>query len=534
MPGIPPRARDPGSPGDRGASQCRGRYWGAPHLLLPTTPQEGPIRTTASILHLDLDAFFTSVEQRDKPSLRGRPVIVGGVGGRGVVATASYEARRYGARSAMPTAEARRRCPAGTAFLAGRFEAYRRSSAVVMGLLQELSPLVEQVSIDEAYVDLAAHADADLGVPALGRLGAELLDRIREATGGLTASAGIASSKMLAKIGSDLRKPAGLTVIAPGDELALLHPLPVTRLGGVGPATEQRLRVLGVRTVGDLARIDRADLVSVFGRAHGEGLYRLARAEDDRAVEPEREAKSVSAEETFETDVTDKRVLGAEVDSLADRVGARLAKGGAFGRTVTLKARRHDFSTLTRSETLTHSTNEPAAIAAVARRLLGALDTSEGLRLLGVGVSGLADHTQDELLTVDADLFTAARRRAQVEVEVPDAMGEPSATVETGGHDPAPPVDRQRSLHDDHHPEAAGAADAAGEPGQDRRRRLPVWRPGQDVVHEQLGPGWVWGSGLGRVTVRFEGPRTGPGPIKTLPADDPELSPGDPPDWTGA
>jgi DNA polymerase-4 len=502
----------------------RGRDTGRRRARGPRRRRGGHIRTTASILHLDLDAFFTSVEQRDKPSLVGRPVIVGGVGGRGVVATASYEARRYGARSAMPTAEARRRCPAGTAFLAGRFEAYRTSSRVVMELLHELSPLVEQVSIDEAYVDLAAAADADLGVAALKRLGRELLNRITAATGGLTASAGIASSKMLAKIGSDLDKPAGLTVVAPGDELAVLHPLPVTRLSGVGPATEQRLRVRGVRTVGDLARIDRADLVSVFGRAHGEGLHRLARADDDREVEPEREAKSLSSEETFETDVTDKRVLGAEVDALADRVGARLATAGAFGRTVTLKARRHDFSILTRSETLGHATNDPATIAAVARRLLAAVDTSEGLRLLGVGVSGLADHTQDELLSVDADLFTASRPLA-TEVEVPDAMADAPEVPETvsadGPEQLVPPIDRGRTLRD--HPTAAGAL---------RRQRLPVWRPGQDVVHERLGRGWVWGSGLGRVTVRFEGPRTAPGPVRTFRADDPELAPGEPPDWT--
>lgn len=483
----------------------------------PDCARRGQIRTTPSILHLDLDAFFTSVEQRDKPSLAGRPVIVGGVGGRGVVATASYEARRYGARSAMPTAEARRRCPAGTAFLSGRFEAYRKSSAVVMGLLHELSPLVEQVSIDEAYVDLAAGAPGALDVPAVTALGRSLLARITDVTGGLTASAGIASSKMLAKIGSELDKPRGLTVVAPGDELTVLHALAVTRISGVGPATEQRLRVLGVRTVGDLARVEHADLVSVFGKAHGDNLFRLARADDDRAVVPEREAKSVSAEETFDTDVTDRAVLGAELDALADRVGARLARTGTFGRTVTLKVRRHDFSTLTRSETLGHGTNDPATIAAVARRLLSGIDPSEGLRLLGVGTSGLIAHTQDELLPTDTAGTPAsggpgipAAERSKTRLEQA-----PEGVSWTGGRLAGTP------------PAATTGVGPAARVGPD----APVWRPGQDVVHAELGAGWVWGSGRGRVTVRFEGPGTPPGPVRTFPVDDPALRPGEAPDW---
>src|SRR4051812_46644700 len=310
------------------------------------------VRREASILHLDLDAFFAAVEQRDKPSLRGRPVVVGGVGGRGVVATASYEARAYGARSAMSTAEARRRCPPGTAFLGGRFAAYRRTSDVVMGLLGELSPLVEPVSIDEAYVDLAAtsptHPGADLSVDGVTAIGRRLKERIAEATGGVTGSVGIGSSKLMAKIGSDLDKPDGLVVVPPGAELDVLHPLPVTRLGGVGPATAERLRQVGVRTVADLAAKSLADLVALVGRAHGTALHQLARAEDDRPVVADREAKSVSAEETFERDLTDLAVLGREIDAMATRVGERLRSSGVSGRTVTLKLRRYDFTTQTR------------------------------------------------------------------------------------------------------------------------------------------------------------------------------------------
>src|SRR5215208_6405383 len=349
------------------------------------------MRREASVLHLDLDAFFAAVEQRDKPSLRGRPVVVGGVGGRGVVATASYEARAYGARSAMSTAEARRRCPAGTAFLGGRFAAYRRTSEVVMTLLRELSPLVEPVSIDEAYVDLAAMSPGhDLSVAGVTALGNQLKERIAVATGGVTGSVGIGTSKLMAKLASDMDKPDGLVVVEPGTELEVLHPLPVTRLGGVGPATAERLHQVGVKTVADLAAKSLTDLVALAGRAHGTGLYALARAEDDRPVVADREVKSVSHEETFERDLTDLDVLGREIDSMAARVGERLKKSAFSGRTVTLKLRRYDFTTLTRSQTLPQPTDDPRQIAAIARRLLAEAGTAGGLRLLGVGVSGLS------------------------------------------------------------------------------------------------------------------------------------------------
>jgi DNA polymerase IV len=443
------------------------------------------MRREASVLHLDLDAFFAAVEQRDKPSLRGRPVVVGGVGGRGVVATASYEARAFGARSAMSTAEARRRCPPGTAFLGGRFAAYRRTSDVVMALLRELSPLVEPASLDEAYVDLAAGEGLDLSVEGVTTIGQSLKERIAEATGGVTGSVGIGTSKMVAKIGSDLDKPNGLVVVPPGSELEVLHPLPVTRLGGVGPATAERLHQIGVKTVGDLAAKSLADLVALAGKAHGAGLYALARAEDDRAVVPDREAKSVSAEETFERDLTDLAVLGREIDSMAARVGTRLRASAFSGRTVTLKLRRYDFTTLTRSQTLAQPTDDTRQIAATARRLLSDAGAEGGLRLLGVGVSGLSLYAQ-------GDLFAEESEPMPAETAADEA---PSAEPETDL-----PVQRQ-------------------------------WWPGQDVRHDDLGTGWVWGRGLGRVTVRFEGPSTAPGPVRTLAADDPALQPAGPPDW---
>jgi DNA polymerase-4 len=443
------------------------------------------MRREASILHLDLDAFFAAVEQRDKPSLRGRPVVVGGVGGRGVVATASYEARAYGARSAMSTAEARRRCPPGTAFLGGRFAAYRRTSDVVMELLRGLSPLVEPVSIDEAYVDLAAGPARDLSVSGVTELARRLKERIAAATGGVTGSVGIGSSKLMAKIASDLQKPDGLVVVPPGSELEVLHPLPVTRLGGVGPATAERLHQVGVTTVADLAAKSLPDLVALAGRAHGAGLHALARAEDDRAVVPDREVKSVSHEETFERDLTDLDVLGREIDSMASRVGSRLRASAYSGRTVTLKLRRYDFTTLTRSQTLPQPTDDARQIATTARRLLAEAGAAGGLRLLGVGVSGLSLYAQ-------GDLFATDDEPADEAVAGPD----PTEAAEQ----PPLPVEKR-------------------------------WWPGQDVRHDELGAGWVWGRGLGRVTVRFEGPRTAPGPVRTLVADDPALHASDPPDW---
>ena len=445
------------------------------------------MRREPSILHLDLDAFFAAVEQRDKPSLRGRPVVVGGTGGRGVVATASYEARAFGARSAMPTAEARRLCPPGTAFLGGRFAAYRRTSDVVMALLRDLSPLVEPVSIDEAYVDLAAGGH-DLSVAGLTAMATDLKARLAAATGGVTGSVGIGTSKSLAKIGSELDKPDGLTVVPAGSELEVLHPLPVRALGGVGPVTAERLAQIKVKTVGDLHRLSLVDLTSLVGQANGAGLYRLARADDDRPVVADREAKSVSAEETFARDVTDPARLAAEVDALATRVGTRLQRSGTSGRTVTLKVRRYDFSTLTRSQTLAHAVDDPRHIAEVAHRLLAAVDRSGGLRLLGVGVSGLSPYAQGDLFA------TETAPVVEPVVDAPDVEPVPA--------DPRP-----------------GPA-------------VHAWYPGQDVAHPDHGAGWVWGSGLNRVTVRFEGPRTAPGPVRTLAADDPALQPADPPDWT--
>ncbi|MDO5683268.1 MAG: DNA polymerase IV, partial [Propionibacteriaceae bacterium] len=416
------------------------------------------MRTRPSILHLDLDAFFAAVEQRDKPSLRGKPVIVGGIGQRGVVATASYEARVFGVRSAMPTHEARRRCP-HAAFLAARFGAYRAASEQVMAALRSLSPLVEPLSLDEAFVDLAASPhDLDFSTPALTTLVTELKAEVGRRTGGLTASVGIGSSKFMAKLATELDKPDGLRIVDPGSEVALIAPLSVRVIPGVGPATGERLAKLGVRTVADLQALKQAELIRELGKAAGSTLHELAYARDDRPVIAEREAKSISVEDTFEHDERDPHVLAALLDRDAAQVAARVQAGGLFARTVTIKVRRPDFTTWTRSRTLDGATDHAAVIARVAKDLLTGLDVREGVRLIGVGVAGLTRVAQEEL-------FPATD----------------------------PPPDDPGSIDT---PPTAGAAGPAP-----ARNAATTWLPGADVTHDDHGDGWVWGAGLGRVTV---------------------------------
>ena len=424
-------------------------------------------------MHLDLDAFFASVEQRDKPSLRGKPVVVGGVGGRGVVSTASYEARRYGVRSAMSTREARSRCP-HAAFLNPRFHAYRDTSQKVMQVLRDLSPLVEPLSLDEAFVDLVPTGLTSYDDDSVRALAEDVRARVRETTGGLTASVGIGTSKFIAKVASDLDKPDGLVVVRAGTERDLLRPMHVTVIPGVGPATAERLRRAGISTVADLESISEDELVRLLGKAHGHGLFQLARAQDDRPVEPERETKSVSVEGTYDTDLTDKRLMEGLVGRQALNVADRLRKNGLSGRTITLKVRLHDFTTLSRSTTLPAPTDTGTTISRLARGLLGELDLTGGVRLLGVGVSGLADWIQDDLFGDE----------------------EPEPEEESV---PAPPLP---------------------DPSQTR-----TWVPGMDVEHTEHGRGWVWGSGRGIVTVRFETAETPPGPVRSLQAADPDLTP---------
>lgn len=482
-------------------------------------------RSHASVLHLDLDAFFASVEQRDKPSLRGKPVVVGGTGWRGVVATASYEARAFGVRSAMSTREARARCP-HAAYLRGRFDAYREASGIVMGLLRELSPLVEPLSLDEAFVDLAAGDDPDLGTDALRRTAEDLRARVHEATGGLTASVGLATSKFVAKVASDLDKPDGLVVVAPGTEQELLRPMAVTVIPGVGPATAERLRRTGVRTVADLEGLSEDELVRQLGTAHGRNLYALARADDTRPVVAEREAKSVSVESTYETDLREVPVMADVLARQAADVSRRLGKAGLSGRTITIKVRLADFTTFSRSATLPAPVDDAGPIARVARTLLDELnrdhDLRGGVRLLGVGVAGLADWVQDDLFSILDDDQTGAP-------DAPDATPAAATTTEVPGAPATPPSEAAASQ------DQAAEGSAAESPGDDASAPEDRdWAAGLDVVHAEHGRGWVWGAGRGVVTVRFETALTPPGPVRSFRADDPALQRWRPPLASGA
>jgi len=346
--------------------------------------------TQRAIIHLDLDAFFVAVERLDDPSLIGVPVIVGGrPDARGVVSSASYEARAFGVHSAMPTAQALRLCP--KAVLApGNRRRYVAMSNQVMAILAEYTPLLEPVSIDEAFLDVTG-TEGHYGPPT--QLAHTLQDHI-EGELGLSASLGVASNKLVAKIASDFRKPHGVTVVPPGAEAAFLAPLPIRRLWGVGPVMARELARLGIQTIGDLANVSASTLRAHFG-AQGEGLWRAAHGIDDRPVTPEHEAKSLSREETFAQDIGDATVLRRELLRLSDAVASRLRRHNLQARTVAIKLRYGDFTTLTRQVTLAEPTDTGPVIYAQALALFeAAWDRRQPVRLLGVGAAGLCQQAR--------------------------------------------------------------------------------------------------------------------------------------------
>lgn len=339
------------------------------------------------IFHADLDAFYASVEQLDHPELRGRPVLVGGSPAeRGVVAAASYEARRHGARSAMPMRTAMRLCPPDAVRVPPRFDRYRAVSRQVMALFHARTALVEPLSLDEAYLDIT-HALGEATAGAVEQAARALKHEVH-ATTGLTISIGVATSKSIAKIASDLRKPDGLVVVPPGDERGFLAPLPVGRLWGVGPKGEERLRRAGITTIGDLAATDRRWLLHAFGK-WGPLLHDLANGSDTRPVTVDRDTKSVGSETTFPHDMADRAHLAATLLRLSEQVSARLQRHGLRGRTVTLKLRHHDFRTISRQSRLHAPSDRAADISAEALRLLDTELAAGGrFRLIGVSVSG--------------------------------------------------------------------------------------------------------------------------------------------------
>jgi DNA polymerase-4 len=358
---------------------------------------------TRKIIHLDMDAFYASVEQRDDPALRGKPVAVGGSPqGRGVVAACSYEARKFGIRSAMPMARALRACPE-LVIVRPDFTKYRDASQKVMAILRSVTPLVEPLSLDEAYLDVTENS---LREPLAMEVAKYLKRRILEETS-LTASAGVAPNKFLAKIASGWKKPDGLTVIAPGRVEAFLQKLPVEALWGVGPVTAKKLRAIGIQTLVDVRSAEQARLRKAVGN-QADWLRRLAHGDDPRLVTPDRPWKSISAEDTYPEDLTDLKEMRAEIARLGKRVAAAVAKKGLCARTVTIKVRYANFTTVTRSHTEEPPTQDAKIIVQRALLLLARTDAARRpVRLLGVGAHGLAPegkfHAAPDLLSA-ADL----------------------------------------------------------------------------------------------------------------------------------
>ncbi|MGV0850130.1 DNA polymerase IV [Mycolicibacterium phlei] len=435
------------------------------------------------VLHLDMDAFFASVEQLTRPTLRGRPVLVGGLGGRGVVAGASYESRVYGARSAMPMHQARRLVGATAVVLPPRGVVYGVASRRVFETVRTMMPVLEQLSFDEAFGEPAdlAGASAEAVDEFCRRLKARVFDET-----GLVASIGAGSGKQLAKIASGLAKPNGIRVVRREEERALLDGLPVRKLWGIGPVAGEKLHRLGIETIGAFAALTEAEAADILGGTVGPALHRLARGIDDRPVAPNAPAKQISAESTFPEDLTTLEQLREAMGPIGEHAHRRLLKDGRGARTVTVKFKKSDMSTLTRSATLPYATTDAATLITTARRLL--LDPVEigPIRLLGVGFSGLSE-VQQESLFPDLDLM---------------------------------------SSDDD---VSSGAA-----PQTVAQAQAPAWRIGDDVTHPEFGHGWVQGAGHGVMTVRFETRTTGPGQARTFRLDTPGLeraNPVDSLDW---
>jgi len=433
-----------------------------------------------------MDAFFASVEQLTRPTLRGRPVLVGGLGGRGVVAGASYESRVFGARSAMPMHQARRLIGVTAVVLPPRGVVYGVASRRVFDTVRAVMPIVEQLSFDEAFGEPPELVGAS--ARDVEQFCEDLRRRVRDETG-LVASVGAGSGKQIAKIASGLAKPDGVRVVDRAEEKPLLGGLAVRRLWGIGPVAEEKLHRLGIETIGELAALSDAEVASILGATIGPALHRLARGIDDRPVAERAEAKQISAESTFAADLTTLDELREAVGPIAEHAHQRLCRDGRGARTVTVKLKKSDMNTLTRSATLPYATTDGAALAALARRLL--LDPRQigPIRLLGVGFSGLSNVRQESLFP-DLELTTS------------DADATDTPPVE---QDPAAP-----------------RADAAA-----------GWRVGDDVTHRDLGHGWVQGAGHGVVTVRFETRSSGPGPARTFPAgpsDTGDIEPANPVD----
>jgi nucleotidyltransferase/DNA polymerase involved in DNA repair len=375
-----------------------------------------------TILHVDMDAFYASVEQRDHPELRGKPVIVGadpkGGHGRGIVATCSYEARRYGVHSAQPISRAWKLCPEGV-YVQPDMEKYLRASHSVMAILLDFSDLVEQVSVDEAFVDVGGSESLlGSGVDIARKIKARIQSEQR-----LTASVGVAANKFVAKVASDLRKPDGLVVVAPGEEREFLAPLPVRCLWGVGPKTEGVFKGLGIERIGQLAQFERSDMAKWFGR-HGDHLWQLACGIDDRPVVPEEGFKSIGHEITFDRDRDDWGVVHQTVLHLSEKVAHRLRSHGARARTISIKFREADFTTCTRRITLSSPVDTSEAIFPVALKMVQSVfKPGTPVRLLGVSGSNLETAAAGQLSLFD-DRGTRRRKLAAAIDDITQRYGD--------------------------------------------------------------------------------------------------------------
>ena len=352
------------------------------------------------IIHIDMDAFFASVEQHDNPALRGKPIAVGGSGRRGVVAAASYEARKYGVHSAMPGVIAARLCP-HLIFVKGNYERYQEVSRQIRDIFEEYTDLVEPLSLDEAYLDVTENK---MGMTSATIIAQEIRQKILEKTG-LTASAGVSFTKFLAKTASDFNKPNGLTLITPEQAIPFLEKLPIEKFHGVGKVTAEKMKKMGIKNGADLKQLTELELIRRFGKV-GRHYFRVCRGEDQSPVNPNRIRKSIGAEETFKNDIEDLEEMKAELVPIIERVFKYMSKKDIFGRTLTLKAKSVDFQTHTRSKTYLHELKNKADLLRGAYELLEANVKDFGkVRLLGISISNLTREQVLEGIQLELDLL---------------------------------------------------------------------------------------------------------------------------------
>lgn len=445
------------------------------------------------VLHIDMDAFYASCEQLTRPTLRGRPVLVAGVSGRGVVAGASYEARKFGARSAMPTHRAARMVGPKAVLVAPRRAVYATASRRVFAVIARHVAVVEQLSVDEAFLEPEELVGAS--VQQVREWANQLRATIKKETG-LPSSIGAGSGKQYAKICSGLAKPDGVYIMPHEQQAQLLDPLDVNELWGVGPVTEAKLAAAGISTIGELAGLSEKEVEIAIGGVVGKQLWQLARGTDDRPVVPRAEAKQISSEHTYPQDLLTPHSVDAAVRRAAEESHKRLMKDGRGARTVTVKLRMSDFRIESRSATLPYATDVAETLLATALKLVRYPEEVGPIRLVGVSYSGLEDGLQDVLFP-----------------ELDQAIMKPTPSG----------ADYETGVSDHLESSALALAEQTSSPAH-------YFTATQDVAHPDYGHGWIQGIGKGWVSVRFETRATGPGKMKSFRLDDAHLSPADPVD----